>query len=211
MQYDKDYFESIERYYPFSFFSPLTQRSKLAYRLVMFLIKLKEQKFAEKRAAWIVKNLKPKSSLDVGTSGGELVESLTKIGIHAYGIDASNFQVKSLRRDLKDKVLVAKADELPFSDKKFDVVTAYHVLEHIPKDSLKKSLREMARVSNKYLVLEFPAQESFNARIDPTHISVFDSETWVNIIRKNLDKEWSILKFRKANLIRPLFIVLKKN
>jgi SAM-dependent methyltransferase len=208
MNYEKNYFYDISRYAPFSYLYPFSKKSKFLEHLILEVIKKKEMRFAGKRLKTIMQ-LGAKSSLDVGCASGELVDLLIRNKVDAYGVDVSRFQVEKLSKEFKGRFYLASARSLPFDSGKFDVVSSYHTLEHIPIKDIAVSLIEMARVSNHYLIFEFPAKESFNASIDPTHITILSSDEWVDIFKKKF-KEWKTVELIRANYFRPFKIILQK-
>lgn len=68
--------------------------------------------------------------LDVGCGGGLLLRHFQSLGLEATGADISAAAVESLRRHGLD-AHVASADNLPFPDASFDLVTACDVVEHL--------------------------------------------------------------------------------
>ncbi|MGF1511059.1 MAG: class I SAM-dependent methyltransferase [Myxococcota bacterium] len=81
--------------------------------------------------------------LDVGCSGGRLVEALAQRGFTARGIDVSHRAVAHAQRRGIDVVLGA-ADQLNVADGSIGTVIASDVLEHIDDDV--RALREWRRV-----------------------------------------------------------------
>ncbi len=207
--YDRKYFEDINRYAPFNYLYPLTRRSNIASKVVLKIIETKEDVFASRRTTQLLK-LGIKSSLDVGCANGELVKKLIDNKIDAYGVDISEYQVNLLNQTMKGRFILASAVKLPFKNQRFDVVSSFHTLEHIPSKEIPSSLKEMARVSRKYLVFEFPTEENFNARIDPTHISVLSSEEWIKIFTKTLGNEWKFIKLRRSTYLKPFYVMLQR-
>lgn len=88
-----------------------------------------------------------RSVLEIGP-GGKLVSAvLAKLG----------FFVKTL--DINENIepdYVASADNLPITDKSFDIVLAAEVLEHLPFDKVEKTLSEIKRVSRMGAVISLP-------------------------------------------------------
>lgn len=70
--------------------------------------------------------------LDSGCGNGESVDVLQREGIEGWGHDLSALRKwQWLRRERRDRLVVADGASLPFSDGFFDVVIASGVLEHI--------------------------------------------------------------------------------
>ncbi|MGI8542196.1 MAG: class I SAM-dependent methyltransferase [Aridibacter sp.] len=91
-----------------------------------------------------IQNLKPKI-LDVGCGTGANLEMLKNFG-EAEGVDVSDEALEFCRKKGL-KVHKGLAEELPFEDETFDVVTALDVVEHLDDDIA--GLREMFRVLKK--------------------------------------------------------------
>jgi SAM-dependent methyltransferase len=86
-------------------------------------------------------------ALDAGMGGGRLVEALELAGWEVTGIDLSEAMVGLARQrvpGLRDSLLVAPVEHLPFADGAFDAVTALGVLEFTEDVSV--AIAELARV-----------------------------------------------------------------
>ncbi len=88
-----------------------------------------------------IQNPKPKI-LDVGCGTGANLEMLRQFGV-AEGVDVSDDALEFCRQKGL-KVHKGLAEELPFADEIFDVVTALDVVEHLDDDVA--GLKEMFRV-----------------------------------------------------------------
>ncbi len=86
-----------------------------------------------RRAEFIVEKFNPKTFLDVGSAYGELVKALDDLGVEAYGIDGSDFAVKSTVPSIIDRIFKVNlnSDPFPFPDKKFDLIGSFYSVEHI--------------------------------------------------------------------------------
>lgn len=81
--------------------------------------------------------------LDVGCGTGLNLQRLKQYG-DAQGVDMSTEALEFCRQRGVNNVILHEADELPFEDESFDLVTAFDVIEHIDDDSA--ALREFKRV-----------------------------------------------------------------
>jgi len=91
--------------------------------------------------------LKPKKILEIGTGGGVVSNQLKKMGFLVTTVDFD----QSLKPDI-----VGDVRKLPFKNDFFDLVLCAQVLEHLPFRYFKKSLSELNRVTNKYVILTLP-------------------------------------------------------
>lgn len=83
-----------------------------------------------KRKRSLLEKLSPnKKSLDYGCGTGEFVRELNKNGWDAYGIEPST-PARTKALDLNPAKIFQELTEL--NEAKFDVITLWHVLEHIP-------------------------------------------------------------------------------
>ncbi len=93
--------------------------------------------------------------LDVGSGDGALADFLqNQNGCEVTCIDVSEVAIERVRSlGLKGSVVDIEKS-LPFPDKSFDYVVASEVIEHIPRSE--DLLREMARISKKYVIISIP-------------------------------------------------------
>ena len=76
--------------------------------------------------------------------------------------------------------IVADARHLPFQDESFLEVRVFHLLEHLPRESLISVMNDIWRITQfgGAVDIEIPLTPSDVAWADPTHISFFVSGTW---------------------------------
>ncbi|MEA2100033.1 MAG: glycosyltransferase [Campylobacterota bacterium] len=119
-------------------------------------------------------------SLDIGCGRAEWVELQQLRGIDATGIDLNQSLLNiASSQDVKN---LQKIDAFEYlancQDNSFDLVSAFHIIEHIPHKDLIKLLQEIKRVSkpNATILLETPNPENlkvaaFTFYRDPTHLN----------------------------------------
>lgn len=81
--------------------------------------------------------------LDIGCGTGANLEMLSEFGV-AQGVDVSTEALSFCRERGLDQVKQGAAEELPYEDHSFDLVTGLDVVEHLDDDLA--GLKEMARV-----------------------------------------------------------------
>ena len=114
--------------------------------------------------------------LDVATGGGHVARRLREQGCTVVTVDPA----PGMKADV-----VAPADHLPFADGSFDVVTCRIAAHHFP--DIAAAVKEMARVSNRLLVLEdnvFRGErvEEAERLRDPTHVRCYSEDEWKDVV-----------------------------
>lgn len=95
----------------------------------------------------LVRAHKPVSLLEVGPGEGVVTDTLRKDGIRVVTCD--------IAEDLRPDV-VGSVTSLPFKDGEFDLALAAEILEHIEFSDVPKALSELARVSQRHVVVSLP-------------------------------------------------------
>lgn len=135
---------------------------------------------------------KKPNTLDIGCSVGATVQAATDLGWEAHGVDISKRAVEycnSLGLNCK----AISGVELPYEDASFDLVTNWHVIEHVRDVS--ETIREWSRVLKPggIMILETPASNYLKARImgpkykkfwPPDHLYTFDRSNLTSLLRK---------------------------
>lgn len=147
----------------------------------------------------IIKSLKFKSICDIGCGTGYILSQFSKKKKYLLGIDNDShaLQIASRYGEVKNVNLNKKTLSI---NSKFDLVTLYHVIEHIKKPE--HLLKNINKILNKkgFLVLGTPDFDSAMARLyknkyrmlnDQTHISLFSSDSLIRFLR---DNKFKILK-----------------
>ncbi|PKN17973.1 MAG: SAM-dependent methyltransferase [Deltaproteobacteria bacterium HGW-Deltaproteobacteria-6] len=96
--------------------------------------------------------------LDIGCGKGFLLYEISLLvpGVEIYGIDISDYAIANAKEEIKDRLKVGNANQLPFPDNYFDFVYSITTLHNLHCYDLDKALREMQRVGRdkKYLCVE---------------------------------------------------------
>jgi SAM-dependent methyltransferase len=113
-----------------------------------------------------------KRFLDVASGGGHVARRLREHGAEVVTLDPS----PGMRADV-----LAPAEHIPFADGSFDCVVTRIAPHHFT--SIGEALGEMARVSNRELVIEdtlYSSEEHEQAEKlrDPTHVRSYSEEEW---------------------------------
>ncbi|MEJ8854749.1 class I SAM-dependent methyltransferase [Variovorax robiniae] len=121
--------------------------------------------------------LEQAAALDLGCGRGEWLEFLGGEGIDALGVDIDESMLKACdERQLKTKCEEAVSYLAGLPDECLAVISAFHVVEHIPFDQLQVLIKEAFRVLRPggLLIMETPNPENIQVGthtfyIDPTH------------------------------------------
>jgi SAM-dependent methyltransferase len=111
-------------------------------------------------------------ALDVATGGGHVARRLREAGCETTSLDPA----PGMEPDV-----VAKAEELPFADSRFDVVACRIAAHHF--EDVRQAVREMARVSRDRVVVQDnlyageQVEEAERTR-DPSHVRCYTEEEW---------------------------------
>ena len=97
--------------------------------------------------------------IDIGCGIGDFTLDLAKEYNHfseIYGIDflKENIDIAKKNTNKKIKFLEEDLKKLSFKDKYFDLSICINVLHHIHIDDIKEAVSEIARVSEKFIILE---------------------------------------------------------
>lgn len=129
--------------------------------------------------------------LEVGSGMGHLVAQLEDT-FKTYGIDVNHWAVKKSKEVVNtSRLQTASAQELPFTNRSFNVVIIKHIVEHLPDPQ--KAIQEIARVTEPggTLILATPNLDSllkpwkgdrWIGYQDPTHISLKRPAEWMSYI-----------------------------
>jgi len=120
-------------------------------------------RYAHDTILFNIKKLKSiKKILEIGAGSGRDLEELSKRGYDVTFSDFSPVAIKKFRdKNPCIKTMKCDARNLPFSDNFFDLVYCLGLLEHFDGQGRKKIIKEMFRVSNKYVLIDVPQRYSF--------------------------------------------------
>jgi GT2 family glycosyltransferase len=122
----------------------------------------------------IVRQLKPRTVLDVGCAKGFLVECLRDRGVEAYGFDVSEYAIGEVRPDIKPYCWVASANDS--ISKNYDLITCIEVCEHLPESEAQDAIRQMTAHADRILFSSTPGDFT-----EPTHVNVRPVIDWLRL------------------------------
>jgi len=155
--------------------------------------------------AW-VEYCKPTNALDVGFGTGSVLRGLLELGVDASGVEPFLVPQELLSDDLKKRVRLGSVVSTGFPDRSVDLVTCLDVLEHIPCEDTDAALRELVRVSRRWVLLNICYWTDSNARKDRTHINLHSAGWW----RKHIEKSGARIIAHPREWPHPRSTVLLK-
>lgn len=193
---DKLMIEKLDRYYMENPIYATNYLNSLKYEIMV--------ENSKDRLKFLLKNslIKGKKLLDIGANFGVFVEEANKLGAKAVGLEINRAFAENVQ-NREIPVFYGDIESYDFKYK-FDVITLFHVLEHL-KDPLKiiRKVRDLL-VDDGFLVLEVPNIQSYLANKDRLswkyialeHIFYYSPET----LKKILQKEgFRVLLTKKKN------------
>jgi SAM-dependent methyltransferase len=133
-----------------------------------------------------------KALLDYGCGRGECLDYARKAGFAVQGTDIDPECVK-LSAQYGPSCVLNPADPLSqFGSKSFDVVTCFHVLEHV--ENPKQVLGALSRISREYLVLAVPNLHNLGglrpkpislATVNEGHLQSWDHGHFLNLAERH--------------------------
>lgn len=100
-------------------------------------------------------------ALDLPCGTGRIFPALIQEGIHFIGGDIALAMMSQAKRNFSDATdalhgfVQCDAERLPFKDSSFDAVFCIRFMFHVPCHVQIRILREMARVSRRWLIVDF--------------------------------------------------------
>jgi SAM-dependent methyltransferase len=92
------------------------------------------------------------SVLDVGCAKGFMLHDFHEAlpGITVAGVDISSYCMEQSLESVRPHLRLAGCDSLPFEDDSFDLVVSIATIHNLDLEGVKRSLREIIRVSRKH-------------------------------------------------------------
>lgn len=152
---------------------------------------------------------KPGLAIDLGCGRGEWLEILAEAGLEAVGVDLNEGMAQEavdngLRIELQDAIQYLRQQP----NNSVAVISAFHMVEHIPTDYLIELLDECHRVlaDNGLLILETPNPENISVgthtfHLDPTHKSPLPPDLLEFLVGQAGFAETAILRLNGAPMI----------
>lgn len=128
-----------------------------------------------------------KSLVDIGCGNGIFINYLQENSKlqRIAGTDRSETALKMVNAEKKS----ADITQLPFADNEFDCSTCLEVIEHLPRETYKKALSEISRVSLKYIIITVPYNEN-----------LFETQTQCPACKSRFNSDLHLRSFTKTDM-----------
>ena len=127
-----------------------------------------------------------KTLLDYGCGRGETLDIFGSAGMVSTGTDTDPECVRLAGRYGHTEVLRPGEELAQFGGKSFDVVTCFHVLEHVPSPA--ETLSQITRMAREYVLLAVPNLRSLR--------SIMDRKFDLSFVNEGHLQGWDHLHFR---------------
>jgi 2-polyprenyl-3-methyl-5-hydroxy-6-metoxy-1,4-benzoquinol methylase len=127
-----------------------------------------------KKLDLINKLTKGKNILDIGCGTGAFLDVCKNNGWNVFGIEPSNDARNFAKTNYKIETVFEESEISKFENEKFDIITMWHVLEHVPE--LNQRVQELNRMlkPNGTLIIAVPNSDSYDAKHYKSHWAAFD-------------------------------------
>ena len=139
------------------------------------------------------KGIKVGKMLDIGCGVGDFLQVAEQHGWNCKGVEPSEDAKAIAKKRIKAEIISSEdLEQIP--NETFDVITMWHVLEHI--DNLKWQVAQLQRLIKKdgRIIIAVPNYKSYDAKFYkdkwaaydvPRHLNHFNKETLVRIFKTN--------------------------
>ena len=125
--------------------------------------------------------------MEIGCAKGFLLIEFQLLGMEVEGWDLSEYAVNNAHPDIRERINLGDASEIPTPDNPYDLVIAKEVLSHMPDDSIRKTLRFMQNQSRASFAMVSTVTAASSAdvmlRWDPTYKTARTPDQWVELFQ----------------------------
>ncbi|GGK30531.1 methyltransferase [Yeosuana aromativorans] len=113
------------------------------------------------------------SLLDFGCGTGDFLKVAKESEWEVFGVEP-NDQARQIANSKLDELVFTSEEFLKFEKERFDVITLWHVLEHVPDLNTHLALFKKLLKPNGTLIIAVPNYKSFDAKIYKRYWAAFD-------------------------------------
>ena len=192
---DKDF--DFTSYYPKNYYGKDGKKFNFLIEFIVLFFRYLRSLFCYR--FFNKKNIK---LLDIGCGRGQFIYLMKKKGWFVYGTETSSISALAAKKRVGDDAILINKDlsELKNIDIVFDMITLWHVLEHLNEPKKIVNLIEEKLINKGYVVVEVPNFNSFQHLISknnwthldcPRHVTHFTKEGLINFFD---NKKFKIIK-----------------
>jgi hypothetical protein len=113
---------------------------------------------ADEGAYLVWRFLPVRRTLDIGCAFGFFVEAERELGLEARGVDVSQYALDHAAFGARGHVRYGNLlHRLPYGRGAFEGVSLFETLEHLPPEVVPRALREVRRMTTKYVIATIPS------------------------------------------------------
>jgi len=125
--------------------------------------------------------------LEVGCAKGFILVAFQAMGLKVAGIDISQYAISQAHPNVKDRILLCQAYELPFESDSFSMVLGKDILPHIPEHHVASAVKECMRVSKGSIFFEIPCGRTpreleYMKHWDGTFLTIHTQQWWEDLL-----------------------------
>jgi 2-polyprenyl-3-methyl-5-hydroxy-6-metoxy-1,4-benzoquinol methylase len=156
--------------------------------------------------------IKHKKVLDIGCWTGQFEMLAASHAKEIWGIDPGVEAIKMAKKLIpKANFKTGNALDLKFKNKYFDTVTLMDVIEHIPKGTEEKCIKEINRVlkPNGHLIISTPHSHPLSTFLDPAYYLIGHRHYSENFLKMLLENNnFKIVKIKKTGRVYRILTTL---
>lgn len=150
--------------------------------------------------------------LDVGFGQGEFLNAARNLNLDLWGIDIAERNIEMAKRNYNLQNIYAESLE-DFANKesieKFDILTAFELLEHLPDPASFLDLAKKTLKSQGYLVISTPNLDRFGGvkedwDFPPNHLFRWNKNTLIKLLEA---KNFKVIKIIEQPFTRDFFFI----
>lgn len=195
--------KEMEKYYPDNYYGkrrPLLEKYTILSRM------RKIEKEVQKRSDNNVKRI-----LDIGCGRGLMLSEFKKKGWEVFGTELSEYSCELARNNFNIEVIKGDVELHEFPENSFDVITMWHVFEHLSNPGKTLEIIYSLLKKDGILIIEVPNFGSLQSILSrgrwfhldpPRHLYEYSSRTLSNLLLK---KSYNIYKIKYSSIEYDMF------
>ena len=198
---DKDF--DLTNYYPKNYYGNEGKRFNILFEYLVLFARFLRSFFCFR--LFLKKNVK---LLDVGCGRGQFIYLLKKIGWSVFGTELSSTSASAAKKKIGEKFIFIKEnlEEVKNININFDIITFWHVLEHLKNPKRVIEVLEKKLDKNGFFVIEVPNFDSYQRFIDrnywillecPRHVTHFTKKSLLSLFSKD---KYNLIKISTFSL-----------